>query len=68
MQTVSAMTAVDYNDNKDIINVLTKIWSFVASAIVECEGKQLDLITDLVLTLFDATHLKNLHDDSFCMV
>lgn len=65
MQTVSTMIIVDYHDNEDVINVLTKIWSFVTSAIVECEGKQLDLLTDLIVTLLDATRLKNLHDDSF---
>ncbi|XP_071647997.1 uncharacterized protein [Temnothorax longispinosus] len=65
MQVVSAIIAVDYSDNKDVINVLTKLWSFVAGTIIECEGKQLDLLTDLVVTVLDATYLKNLHDDSF---
>ncbi|XP_077269468.1 FIGNL1-interacting regulator of recombination and mitosis isoform X1 [Temnothorax americanus] len=65
MQVVSAIIAVDYSDNKDVINVLTKLWSFVAGTIIESEGKQLDLLTDLVVTLLDATYLKNLHDESF---
>ncbi|XP_011878542.1 PREDICTED: uncharacterized protein C1orf112-like isoform X2 [Vollenhovia emeryi] len=68
MQIVSAMIAVDYSDNKETINALTKIWSFVADVIIECDGKQLDLLTDLVVTLLDATHLKNLNDDSFCAI
>jgi len=68
MQIVFVMTAVDYSDDKDVINVLTKIWSFVADAIIECEGKQLDLLSDLIVILLDATHLKSLHDDSFCAV
>ncbi|TGZ49167.1 Uncharacterized protein DBV15_11395, partial [Temnothorax longispinosus] len=51
MQVVSAIIAVDYSDNKDVINVLTKLWSFVAGTIIECEGKQLDLLTDLVVTI-----------------
>jgi len=62
------MIEVDYSDNNDVIDVLTKIWSFVADAIIESEGKQLDLLTDLVLTLLDATHFQNLYDDSFYTV
>lgn len=68
MQFVSAMIEVDYSDNNDVINVLTKLWSFVADAIIECEGKQLDLLTDLVVILLEATHFKNLYDDSFYAV
>ncbi|XP_012530927.1 uncharacterized protein LOC105833618 [Monomorium pharaonis] len=68
LRIVSIMTVVDYTDNKDVINVLTKIWNFVAGAIIECEGKQLDLLSDLVVTLLDATRLKNLKDDSFCAI
>ncbi|EGI70655.1 Uncharacterized protein C1orf112, partial [Acromyrmex echinatior] len=68
MQIMSVMTAVNYSDNRDVINVLTKIWSFVASAIIECEDKQLDLLSDLIVILLNATCLKYLHDDSFCTV
>lgn len=62
------MIAVNYSDNRDVINVLTKIWNFIASAIIECEDKQLDLLSNLVVILLDATCLKYLHDDSFCTV
>lgn len=68
MQIMSVMITVDYNDNKDVINILTKIWSFVAGVIIECDGKQLDLLSDLVVILLDATRLRNLHDDNFCAV
>ncbi|XP_018366952.1 PREDICTED: uncharacterized protein LOC108763642 [Trachymyrmex cornetzi] len=68
IQIMSVMTAVNYSDNRDVINVLTKIWSSVATAIIECEDKQLDLLSDLVVILLDATCLKYLHDDSFCTV
>jgi len=68
MQIMSVMTAVNYNDNRDVINILTKIWCSVASAIIECEDKQLDLLSDLVVILLNATCLKYLHDDSFCTV
>lgn len=68
MNIVSVMITVNYSDNKDVMNILTKIWNFVAHAIIECEDKQLDLLTNLVVTLLDATHLKNLHSDNFCAV
>ncbi|XP_018311038.1 uncharacterized protein C1orf112 [Mycetomoellerius zeteki] len=68
VQIMSVMIAVNYSDNRDVINVLTKIWNFIASAIIECEDKQLDLLSNLVVILLDATCLKYLHDDSFCTV
>ncbi|XP_018406843.1 PREDICTED: uncharacterized protein LOC108782939 [Cyphomyrmex costatus] len=67
-QILSVMIAVNYNDNEDVINVLTKIWSFVADAIIDCEDKHLDLLSDLIVILLDATRFKHLHDDSFCMI
>ncbi|XP_012062881.1 PREDICTED: uncharacterized protein LOC105626181 [Atta cephalotes] len=68
MQVMSVMTAVSYSDNRDVINILTKIWCSVANAIIECEDKQLYLLSDLVVILLNATCLKYLHDDSFCTV
>ncbi|KAL0132514.1 hypothetical protein PUN28_000332 [Cardiocondyla obscurior] len=68
MQDMFAVIVVDYNDNKDVITVLTKIWSFVADTIIECEGKQLDLLTDLVVTLLNATHVNYFHQDNFCAI
>ena len=70
MQSVSAMIAVDYNDNKDIIEVLIKIWSFVEDAITKCEDhdKQLSILCDLVINLLDATRLGSLQDNAFCSV
>ncbi|KAL6268685.1 hypothetical protein P5V15_001815 [Pogonomyrmex californicus] len=65
---LSEMMTADYNDNKDVIDVLTKIWTFVAEAIIACEDKQLKLLSNFVVILFDATHLKSLHDDSFCAI
>ncbi|XP_012222379.1 FIGNL1-interacting regulator of recombination and mitosis-like isoform X1 [Linepithema humile] len=68
LQLVSATTAIDYSDNKDIIEILTKLWIFVKDAITECEGKQLDILFDLVVILLDSTHLGNLQDDAFCAI
>lgn len=68
MQSISAMIAVDYSDNKDIIEILTKLWTFVENAIIECEGKQLDIVSDLFVNLLDATRLGNLQDNTFCSV
>lgn len=59
------MRAVDYSDNRDISDVLVKMWSFVADAIVTCEDKQLDVLSDFVVALFDGTRLDNLQDDVF---
>ncbi|XP_011706023.1 PREDICTED: uncharacterized protein C1orf112-like [Wasmannia auropunctata] len=61
-------TAVDYSDNKNIIDVLTKIWSIVEDSDIKYEGLHLDLLTDMVVVLLDATCLKSLHDDSFCAI
>lgn len=58
------MRAVDYNNNEKIIDVLIKIWSFVVDVITECEGKQLDLLSDFVIVLLDGTRLQNLRDDA----
>lgn len=68
MQSVSAMVAMDYSNNKDIIEILTKIWSFVEDAIIECEGKQLNILSDLLVSLLDATHVGSLQDNTFCSV
>ncbi|CAL1677663.1 unnamed protein product [Lasius platythorax] len=68
MQSVSAMVAMDYSDNKDIIEILTKIWSFVEDAIIECEGKQLNILSDLLVSLLDATHVGSLQDNIFCSI
>ncbi|XP_011144526.1 uncharacterized protein C1orf112 [Harpegnathos saltator] len=63
MQRLSTMQAVDYSDNRDINDVMAKMWSFVADAIIECESRQLDLLSDFVVTLLDGTHLDNLRDN-----
>ncbi|XP_072756238.1 FIGNL1-interacting regulator of recombination and mitosis [Anoplolepis gracilipes] len=68
MQSISAMITVDYSDNKDIIESLNKIWTFVEDAIIECEGKQLNILTDLIVNLIDATCLGNLQDNTFCSI
>ncbi|XP_029661974.1 uncharacterized protein C1orf112 homolog [Formica exsecta] len=68
IQSVSAMVAVDYSDNKDIIEILTKLWTFVEDAIIKCEGKQLDIVSDLFVSLLDATRLGSLQDNMFCSI
>lgn len=67
MQSVSAMAAVDYSDNKDIIEILTKIWNFMEDTIIKCEDKQLNILTDLFVSLLDATRLGSLQNN-FCSV
>lgn len=59
---------IDYRDNKDIIEILTKIWSFVENAIIVCEGKQLNILFDLFVSLLDVTHLGSFQDNTFCSV
>ncbi|XP_050447562.1 uncharacterized protein C1orf112-like [Cataglyphis hispanica] len=68
MQSISAMIAVDYSDNKDIIEILIKLWTFVENAIIECEGKQLDIVSDLFVNLLDATRLGSFQDNMFCSI
>ncbi|XP_032688751.1 uncharacterized protein C1orf112 homolog isoform X2 [Odontomachus brunneus] len=63
MQHIFTMQAVDYSDNKDISDALIKIWSFVADTITECEDKQLDVLSDFMIILFDSTRLDNFRDD-----
>ncbi|XP_014489086.1 PREDICTED: uncharacterized protein LOC106752135, partial [Dinoponera quadriceps] len=59
---ISAMQVVNYSDNRDISDVLGKMWNFVADAIPECEGKQLDVLSDFLVAIFDGTRLDNLRD------
>ncbi|XP_025262500.1 uncharacterized protein C1orf112 homolog isoform X2 [Camponotus floridanus] len=68
IQSISTIIMIDYRDNKDIIEILTKIWTFVESAIIVCEGKQLDILSDLFVSLLDVTHLGCFQDNTFCSI
>ncbi|XP_020281492.1 uncharacterized protein C1orf112-like isoform X2 [Pseudomyrmex gracilis] len=65
VQLLSVMIAVDYKNNEEVIETLIKIWKFVENTIAKCEGKQLDVLSDLVVVLLDATCLESLQDDAF---
>jgi hypothetical protein len=59
---------VDYNDNENIISIFSKIWSFIKDAVIECESKQLDVLSNLIIILLNVTCLKNFQDDAFYLV
>lgn len=63
MQHISTVQAVNYSDNRDINDTLVKLWNFVADTITKCEDRQLDILSDFVIILFDGTHLDNLRND-----
>lgn len=65
VQSISTIIMIDYSDNKNIIEILTKIWIFVENAIIVCEGKQLNILLDLLITLLDVTRLGSFQDMFF---
>lgn len=60
--------AVDYSENEDVIDILPKIWNFARDAIIECENKQLDILSNLIVILLNVTHLNSFQDNAFYLV
>ncbi|EZA53033.1 hypothetical protein X777_07211 [Ooceraea biroi] len=60
---LSPVVAVDYSGNENVTDILPKIWSFVSDAVTECDSKQLDILSNLIVILLHVTHLRSFQDD-----
>lgn len=59
---------LNYTEEQNIIDILSQIWNSIASTIEIFEGRQLDILSELILKLFVATQPQKIQDNIFFSV
>lgn len=68
MTLMSMIGKLNYAGEKNTIDILSQIWNSVANTIENCEGRQLDILSEFVSKLFDAMEPETIQDDMFFTV
>ncbi|KAK9310352.1 hypothetical protein QLX08_000345 [Tetragonisca angustula] len=56
---------LNYTGERNTIDILSQIWSSIASTIEIFEGRQLDILSEFMSKLFSATQPEKIQDDTF---
>nr|XP_034189327.1 uncharacterized protein C1orf112 homolog isoform X2 [Osmia lignaria]XP_034189334.1 uncharacterized protein C1orf112 homolog isoform X2 [Osmia lignaria] len=68
MTLTSMIGKLNYAGEKSTIDILSQIWNSVANTIENCEGRQLDILSEFVSKLFNAMESETIQDDMFVAI